>query len=265
MPDLRDQGTLPAEPRRRDVVTPYSFQVHPPLLGLPLAEPWRRAVAITIDGLLIGLLSLVPNALLTLVTGAVIFRWAGQTRHPWSMRRRGWLRAGAVVMILVGAIFLWSGFRVEIGEDPRAPEGDWDVDLPVEIAPSSSEVAADTEPPRGRTREAVHSVIEWGKGLLDDLGIGLGWAALYFTVFPAWWIGQTPGKKLLGIRVVQLDGSPISLWEAFERCGGYGAGLATGLLGFIQVWWDPNRQAIHDKIAETVVIRGDVPSPLDPL
>ena len=30
--------------------------------------------------------------------------------------------------------------------------------------------------------------------------------------------------------------------------------MATGLLGFIQIYWDANRQAIHDKISATVVI-----------
>jgi uncharacterized RDD family membrane protein YckC len=44
------------------------------------------------------------------------------------------------------------------------------------------------------------------------------------------------------------------LWDSFGRYGGYGAGLATGLLGFIQIYWDPNRQAIHDKISATIVI-----------
>ncbi|MCW8832829.1 MAG: RDD family protein, partial [Colwellia sp.] len=48
--------------------------------------------------------------------------------------------------------------------------------------------------------------------------------------------------------------TPLSLWDSFGRYGGYGAGLATGLLGFIQIYWDPNRQAIHDKISATVVI-----------
>ncbi|HEX8359623.1 MAG TPA: RDD family protein [Longimicrobium sp.] len=93
------------------------------------------------------------------------------------------------------------------------------------------------------------------KGLLDDLGIGFGWTGLYFTAFTALWKGQTPGKRLLGVRVVRLDGKPIGLWASFERFGGYAAGLVTGLLGFAQVFWDRNRQAIHDKISETVVIR----------
>lgn len=90
--------------------------------------------------------------------------------------------------------------------------------------------------------------------VFEDLGLSLGWAAVYFTVFTAWWRGQTPGKRLLRIRVVNLNGKPITLWDAFSRYGGYAAGFATGLLGFFQCFWDPNRQAIHDKISFTVVI-----------
>jgi hypothetical protein len=100
------------------------------------------------------------------------------------------------------------------------------------------------------------------KGLLatllsffDDLGFGFGWTGLYFTAFTALWRGQTPGKKLFGIRVLRLDGVPMTLWASFERFGGYAAGLFTGLIGYAQVYWDRNRQAIQDKISETVVIR----------
>jgi len=96
--------------------------------------------------------------------------------------------------------------------------------------------------------------VEWFKGIIDDLGLGFGWAAFYFTVLTSIWNGQTPGKKLFNIRVVQLDGTKLSLWDSFGRYGGYGAGVATGLLGFIQIYWDPNRQAIHDKISATIVI-----------
>ena len=89
----------------------------------------------------------------------------------------------------------------------------------------------------------------------DDLGLGLGWMGLYFTATVALWQGRTPGKRLLRIRVVRLNGKPIGWWAAFERFGGYAAGVATGLLGFAQIFWDKNRQAIHDKIAETAVVR----------
>ena len=101
---------------------------------------------------------------------------------------------------------------------------------------------------------AVYKGFAWLQGLIEDLGIGFGWAAFYFTVFTAIWHGQTPGKKLLRIRVIQLDGTALSIWDSFGRYGGYGAGIATGLLGFAQIYWDPNRQAIHDKISATIVI-----------
>jgi hypothetical protein len=94
----------------------------------------------------------------------------------------------------------------------------------------------------------------WLRNLVDELGFGFGWATLYMTVILSWWNGQTVGKKLMGIRVLRLDGGPVTWWTAFERAGGYAAGFATGLLGFAQVFWDANRQAIHDRIVGTVVV-----------
>jgi uncharacterized RDD family membrane protein YckC len=105
--------------------------------------------------------------------------------------------------------------------------------------------------------EAEYSVVKWLKGIIADLGLGFGWAALYYSVFTAWWRGHTPGKRLCRIKVLKIDGSELTLWESFGRYGGYGAGLATGLLGFLQIYWDANRQAIQDKIAETLVIVED--------
>jgi hypothetical protein len=101
---------------------------------------------------------------------------------------------------------------------------------------------------------SIYKGFAWLQGLVDDLGLGFGWAAFYFTMFTALWYGQTPGKKLFSIRVVQLDGTLLSVWDSFGRYGGYGAGIATGLLGFAQIFWDPNRQAIHDKISSTIVV-----------
>lgn len=104
---------------------------------------------------------------------------------------------------------------------------------------------------RLENRGVLHAIQEF----LDELGIGFGWTGLYFTAFLTLWRGQTPGKKLAGVRVVRLNGQPMTLWTSFERFGGYAAGLVTGLLGFAQVYWDRNRQMIHDKIVETVVVR----------
>ncbi|MEX2466483.1 MAG: RDD family protein [Gemmatimonadota bacterium] len=105
--------------------------------------------------------------------------------------------------------------------------------------------------------------LSWLLELVDELGFGFGWATLYMTVTLSWWKGQTIGKRLAGIRVVRLDGEPITWWTAFERAGGYAAGFATGLLGFAQVYWDANRQAIHDRIVGTVVVREGAPKVID--
>ncbi|GHF01842.1 RDD family protein [Thalassotalea profundi] len=108
--------------------------------------------------------------------------------------------------------------------------------------------------PKKEEQSWSYKGIEWVKGVIKDLGLSFGWAALYFSVLTSIWKGQTLGKRLMKVRVIQLDGTPLSVWDSFGRYGGYGAGLATGLLGFLQIYWDPNRQCIHDKISSTVVI-----------
>jgi uncharacterized RDD family membrane protein YckC len=105
--------------------------------------------------------------------------------------------------------------------------------------------------------------VGWLRSIADELGFGFGWASLYFTVMTTWWKGRTIGKRALKIRVIRLDGQPITWWSAFERAGGYAAGFATGLLGFLQVYWDANRRAIHDKIADTVVVLDGAPKVID--
>lgn len=107
--------------------------------------------------------------------------------------------------------------------------------------------------------DAPGGFLDWLYGIIDDLGLGFGWGALYLTVTHAWWRGSSVGKRLFRIRVVMIDQRPLNWWLSFERAGGYAAGFATGLLGFAQVFWDPNRQAIHDKVSETIVIQDGKP------
>ena len=68
--------------------------------------------------------------------------------------------------------------------------------------------------------------------------------------------GATIGKKVLGLRVVKLDGTPIGWGESIVRnllriidgIGGY-------LLGAIFIWTSPTKQRLGDRVAKTVVIR----------
>lgn len=92
------------------------------------------------------------------------------------------------------------------------------------------------------------------KDLFEEFAFEFGWPLIYFSAMTGWFHGQSLGKRALKIKVIKLNGQPPNLWEGFGRYGGYGAGLATGLMGFLQIYWDPNRQCIQDKISETLVI-----------
>jgi hypothetical protein len=88
------------------------------------------------------------------------------------------------------------------------------------------------------------------------MGLTFGWAGVYFTLVTLAFKGRTVGKLILGSRVVRLDGQPLTAMDTFVRYGGYAAGLATGMLGFARLLWDPNGQTIQDRIAGTVVVSG---------
>jgi uncharacterized RDD family membrane protein YckC len=77
----------------------------------------------------------------------------------------------------------------------------------------------------------------------------------YFTYFHGI-NGRTPGKMLLGLQVLAVDGKPINFGTAFLRAVGYlvSSLLFTIPLGFIWVAFDKRKQGWHDKIAGTVVI-----------
>jgi hypothetical protein len=138
-----------------------------------------------------------------------------------------------------------------------------------ELVTTLDEERRDVEDQLARSRAQVQEaesggILAWLLNFIDDLGLGFGWGALYLTITHAWWKGTSVGKKLFRTRVVMIDNRPLNWWLSFERAGGYAAGFATGLLGFAQIFWDPNRQAIHDKVSETIVIqdgKSPVPGP----
>ncbi len=81
------------------------------------------------------------------------------------------------------------------------------------------------------------------------------WLVLYFGLLVWRTNGLTPGKRLMGIRIVSLTHTRISLWQAVERALGYGASALEAGFGFLQYFLQPNRCCVHDRIAETIVIR----------
>ena len=79
----------------------------------------------------------------------------------------------------------------------------------------------------------------------------------YFILFEWLWDGQTPGKRLLKLRVIRDDGRPITLWEAIARNLLRIVDAFPGLysVGLIVVFLSNRDQRLGDIFAGTVVIR----------
>lgn len=80
----------------------------------------------------------------------------------------------------------------------------------------------------------------------------------YFALFETFWNGQTPGKRIMKLRVVREDGRPIRFFEAFVRNllrvidisppFSYAIGVAT-------IIFNPRSKRIGDLVAGTVVVK----------
>ena len=80
-------------------------------------------------------------------------------------------------------------------------------------------------------------------------------SVLYFTLLEGRPRGQTLGKRIFRIRVVdQLTGGPIGRGRAFVRWIGLWISFFVFLLGFLWMLWDPQKQTWHDKLSKSVVV-----------
>jgi uncharacterized RDD family membrane protein YckC len=67
-------------------------------------------------------------------------------------------------------------------------------------------------------------------------------------------VGQTPGKRLLGLLVIQQDGQRLSVGRAFVRVLCYWVSALPLFLGFLWILIDDEREGWHDKLARTYVV-----------
>lgn len=81
---------------------------------------------------------------------------------------------------------------------------------------------------------------------------------LVFTVSCWVWFAATPGKLLLGCRVVDARSlAPLGPGRALLRYLAYLVSYLPLFLGFAWIGWDRRKQGFHDKIARSVVIRSE--------
>jgi len=84
---------------------------------------------------------------------------------------------------------------------------------------------------------------------------GIVYLVLFFGLSLYIGNGKTLGKWLLRIRVVSIVHHRMSLWHSIERALGYGASIAELGFGFFQYFIHPNCRTVHDRMAETIVVR----------
>jgi uncharacterized RDD family membrane protein YckC len=91
-------------------------------------------------------------------------------------------------------------------------------------------------------------------GFSNVLSIVIGWLYSGLLESSSW--QATVGKKVLGLKVTDLDGNRISFGRATGR---YFAQILSGLIcfiGFIMVAFTEKKQGLHDIMAGTLVVKG---------
>ncbi len=80
------------------------------------------------------------------------------------------------------------------------------------------------------------------------------WA--FYWIFFTGYCGQTPGKMLLRIQVVTVDGAPLGYGKAFYRevVGKFISSIILGI-GYLMAAFDEQKQGLHDRMAKTYVIK----------
>jgi uncharacterized RDD family membrane protein YckC len=88
----------------------------------------------------------------------------------------------------------------------------------------------------------------------------LGWMVVIYGAYVAWALilftkGMTPGKSVLGLRVVGEDGDGARFWRMLFRdlVGKIISGVCL-LLGYVWILVDKKKQGWHDRLASTFVV-----------
>ncbi|HTT01718.1 MAG TPA: RDD family protein [Steroidobacteraceae bacterium] len=133
--------------------------------------------------------------------------------------------------------------------------------------PQTPNASAQTVPPATATLPRAGFWLRMGALLLDAVLVGFVLTVLHnsfrieLLVLAAygavmWKVKETTiGGVICNLKVVRVDGRPIDWGTAVVRAFGCILSLAVVGLGFLWIVFDPERQAWHDKIAGTIVVR----------
>jgi uncharacterized RDD family membrane protein YckC len=94
----------------------------------------------------------------------------------------------------------------------------------------------------------------WVLAVLVLLGFLLYYG--YYAAFEAMWVGQTPGKRVVGLRVISVSGQPISTFDSILRNLLRIVDQIPGIyaVGLLSVFFTARNQRLGDLAAGTVVV-----------
>jgi uncharacterized RDD family membrane protein YckC len=103
-------------------------------------------------------------------------------------------------------------------------------------------------------RRWLMSVGIYMTSLINPLGVSLSLAFVIYEALFLQWRGQTLGKMLLRVKVVNADGRDLSIGQAWWRA------IARGILGYtfgleyIPAFFTSERTCVHDLVARSRVV-----------
>jgi uncharacterized RDD family membrane protein YckC len=254
-------------------VSAETLTVAPTVLGRELAPPWRRLAGMAMDLVAVGALSLLSRPFLGIGTGVLLIVLLGNSpTAPVVMKGFRWFfRLLGAVLIFASLLALGHGSflnKTSLSLDAFTGKGEsaamkQDVFVAPnagvsEVRSANEKLQAQVDALKSEIRESHTMGASWttqARAFTRALGVTFGWSGIYFTLFAGLFNGRTPGKLVIGTQAVRINGARLTFFDAFIRHGGYVAGVAMGMIGFLKLLWEPNCQAVEDRIAGTVVVK----------
>jgi uncharacterized RDD family membrane protein YckC len=79
---------------------------------------------------------------------------------------------------------------------------------------------------------------------------------LYFAALESSSVQSTLSGRILGLRVTDLDGEPISFNRATVRhFAMYLSAVTPFAVGYLMAFWTKRRQTLHDYVSSTIVVK----------
>lgn len=227
--------------------------------GFSLAAPWRAALAVLVGGVILALLYTVP------VLGMLL----------WHLS----VALGLGVAVFTAIRTLRAGNGGGVVRPVVATAGVMATSASAVPPPAAGEPSPAVSPARDAALETSLALtlsstfpragfwVRMGALAIDGLIVMAVTSAIFLkgsillvllaTYGALMWKyrGTTVGGIVFGLKVVRLDDRPVDWPTAIVRALASFLSLFAAGLGFLWIVWDAERQAWHDKIAGTVVVR----------